>query len=215
MENTEQKEVSLVPPEPKKPKIRTIQKSDRMQRAALWSLLSTEEEYNNLIDFSNYQKDIELGMESEIGRLFNGERLDLKALVLKILQYDVQGYTNIVIARELDLPIERIVSVKTTETYKIAKKELLAAVLESSRKYMEISTVKAVKTLVECMDSRNEKVRMLAAQDLLNRAGLQAPQQIEIKNTTPDFAHLSDSDLEEILKKEKYIPADAEVVSIE
>jgi len=200
----------------KAPAIRlsNTQQSNLRQRAALHSLLAQDEEYSDLvshieIDPSSY--DI---LGSEMDKLFESKGLISPATITQILQYDVQGYNPKLIAKLMNLTPEQVLRIKASDAYQISRTELLNAVVSGARKYMEVATIKAVKTLVQCMDSTNEKVRLAASQDVLNRAGLQAPTQIEISTQVNNFEGLSDDELAEILRKEKAIPSKGEVLGI-
>lgn len=195
-------------------RLSSAQQSNLRQRAALHSLLAQDEEYSDLvshieIDPSSY--DI---LGSEMDKLFESKGLISPATITQILQYDVQGYNPKLIAKLMNLTPEQILRIKASDAYQISRTELLNAVVSGARKYMEVATIKAVKTLVQCMDSTNEKVRLAASQDVLNRAGLQAPTQIEISTQVNNFEGLSDEELAEILRKEKAIPANGEVLKI-
>lgn len=195
-------------------RLSSAQQSSLKQRAALHSLLAQDEEYSDLvshieIDPSSY--DI---LGSEMDKLFESKGLISPATITQILQYDVQGYNPKLIAKLMNLTPEQILRIKASDAYQISRTELLNAVVSGARKYMEVATIKAVKTLVQCMDSPNEKVRLAASQDVLNRAGLQAPTQIEISTQVNNFEGLSDEELAEILRKEKAIPANGEVLKI-
>lgn len=192
----------------------TKKEAEVKQRAALHTLLSTDEEYTELADYIDVNEDTYVALGIELDKLFDSRGLLTPATVTRILQYDVQGYNPTLIAKLMRLKPEQVRMVKSSDAYKIAKDELLNSVVTGARKYMEVATLKAVKTLMQCLDSGNERVRLAASQDLLNRAGLQAPTQIEITTQTTNFEHMSDEELAEILKKDRAIPGNAEVVHL-
>lgn len=196
-------------------KVTTTRRSKAMQREALYSLLATEEEYTNLTDYFGLDPDRMDNLSRELSPCFGEARLATPQNVMQILQYDIQGYTSQLIAKQVGLETEQIYHIRQSDAYKVAREEVLKQVISGARKYMEVSTIKAVKTLVQCLDSKNEKVKLTAAQDILNRAGLAATQQIEItSNMGTSFEHFSDAELAEIMKKESIIPQNAEVIEI-
>lgn len=195
-------------------KLSTRKQNEMKQRAALHSMLSEDEEYRDLVNYVEIDPDAHDILGVEMDRLFESKGLISPATITQILQYDIQGYNPMLIARLMNLQPDQIRRIKSSDAYKISKEELLNAVVAGARKYMEVATIKAVKTLVQCLDSSSEKIRLAASQDLLNRAGLQAPTQIEISTQVGSFEGLSDEQLAEIMQKEKAIPARAEVVHL-
>lgn len=196
-------------------KVTSSRKSKAMQREALYSLLATEEEYTNLSDYFGIDADRMDNLSRELSPCFGEAKLATPQNVMQILQYDIQGYTSQLIAKQVGIEVQQVYHIRQSDAYKLAREEVLKQVITGARKYMEVSTIKAVKTLVQCLDSKNEKVKLTAAQDILNRAGLGATQQIEITgNMGTSFDHFSDAELAEIMKKESIIPQNAEVIEV-
>lgn len=184
------------------------------QRTALYSILAKEEEYSNLSDYLSVDKEVTENVSRELVNSFENKTFFTPEKVMQVLQYDIQGYPTGLIAKTMGITPQQVTDVKRSDSYKLAKDEVLRSVIDGARKYMEVASIKAVKTLVQCLDSNSEKVRLAAAQDILNRSGLSAPQQIEITSTVNNFENFSDAELAEILKKESAIPKNAEVISI-
>lgn len=195
-------------------KLSTRKVNEMKQRAALHSMLAQDEEYTDLVNYVDVDPEGHDILGVEMDKLFESKGLISPATITQILQYDIQGYNPILIAKLMNLQPDQIRRIKNSDAYKISREELLNAVVSGARKYMEVATLKAVKTLLQCMDSPSEKIRLAASQDLLNRAGLQAPTQIEISTPMNNFEGMSDADLAEILKKERAIPGKAEVVHL-
>lgn len=195
-------------------KLSPSRKAKSVQRQALHALLASDEEYASLEDHVDMDKTVGERIRQQLLEDFDGKPTASAANVMKILQYDMQGYSIALIAKSVGLDASQVSYIKSTDLYKDAKDEILKAVIESSRKYMEVATIKAVKTLVQCMDSISDKVRLAASQDVLNRAGLAAPQQIEITSNVNNFEGFTDDQLLEIMRKEDVVSSRAEVISI-
>lgn len=206
----EKRPLSVIPITPSK-------EAGAKQRAALHTMLANDEEYHELSEYIAMGEEIGSEIVRELKTL-DGEDVKLAHMstknVMKVLQYDIQGYPSRTIAKLINLPAHEVVRIRTTDAYLTAKEQVLGSVVEGARKYMEVATLKAVKTLVECLESSNEKIRLAAAQDVLSRTGLNAPQQIEITQTVNNFENYSDEELLEIMKKENFLPKHAEVISV-
>jgi hypothetical protein len=199
------------------PNVTSGQDASTRQRKALHTLLAKDEEYGDLASYINIDDAIgeNISKELEVEPIENAKRLyGSPQNIMKVLQYDIQGYPVKLIATQLGISEMGVSRIKASESYAAARAEVLGSVIEGARKYMEVATVKAVKTLIECLDSNNEKVRLTAAQDVLTRTGLSAPQQIEITNNVNNFGNYTDDELLEIMKKEKVIPSGAEVIDV-
>jgi hypothetical protein len=134
--------------------------------------------------------------------------------ILKVVLMDIQGYSNIKIGKELGMAEVTVRTIKKMDSYITSKEQLLNTIIEGARQYMEAASVKAIKSLLECLDSPNERIKLMAAQDILNRVGLSTPQQIEVIQNNSNFAKYSNDELMEIMKKDKVVPKNAEVIDV-
>ena len=195
-------------------KIVPTREAAAMQRNAFSAIFANEEEYQDLAEYVGADENIVDAVSKELEHKTGKASLVTPKNILAIMQLDVQGLPARRIALALSLEEGQIKYVQSSDAYKSAKEELLRQVVSGARKYMEVAALKAVKTLVTCLASQNEKVRLSAAQDILNRSGLQAPQQIEITSNVNNFEAFTTEQLAEILKKDAAIPKHAEVIEV-
>lgn len=195
-------------------KVVSTPEAETNQRKALYTILAQEEEYNDIATFVDVDTQIAENLSAELAHVFDGKTSASPKNVMAVLQLDLQGYPVAKIAQKMSMKDSQIAHIKATDSYRIAKEEVLRQVVQGARKYMEIASIKAVKTLLTCLDSSNEKIKLSAAQDILNRSGLQAPQQIEITSNVNNFEGFTTEQLEEMLKKEAIIPRRSEVIEV-
>ena len=73
-------------------------------------------------------------------------------------------------------------------------------VVNVARMFLASAGIKAVRTIIDCMDSPNDKVRLKAATEVLNRIGLTEPKKIEVIAEGSAFQSMSDEQMLELLK---------------
>lgn len=190
------------------------QEALRNQRAALHSMLATEEEYKDLTDYIDIDTQMADNLSEEFLDIFGGVSKAAPKAIMAVLQLDLQGHSVSGIARHIGIEEAQVRSMRASEAYRTAKEEVLRGVVVGARKFMEVASLKAVKTLVNCLDSNNEKIKLSAAQDILNRSGLSAPQHIELTTNVNNFENFTTEQLEEILKKDKVIARKSEVIEV-
>jgi hypothetical protein len=187
------------------------------QRAAISALLATDEEYTNIQSYMPIDEDIGENLRRELlERPQDGTDLPKMSPqnILKVVLMDIQGYNNTKIGKELGMNESVVRTIKKMDSYITSKEQLLNTIIEGARQYMEAASVKAIKSLLECLDSPNERIKLMAAQDILNKVGLSTPQQIEVIQNNSNFAKYSNDELMEIMKKDKVVPKNAEVIDV-
>lgn len=189
-------------------KLVSTKQASLKQRMSLHQMLSEDEEYGNLGDRLHMAEEITTSLVKDVeGRAI----LASDKNVMQIVYLDVQGYPNTLIARQLGILPQQVSAIKSSDAYIATKEGVMGAVMAEARKYMQISSIKAVKTLLDCMGSSSEKIRLAAASDVLNRIGMTAPQQIELISSANGFGNFTEDELAEIVRKEA-LPKGAVIV---
>lgn len=190
--------------------LRSPKEAKKQQREALHKLLSRDDEYTNmgdhvLIDATIEENiDKEVAAETQIGGIKD---------IMKLVYLDTQGYGTQAISTAMKLTSEDVAAIRRSESFKIAKDAVLAEIMAMSRRMMEVTAMKAVKTLTECMDSKNDKIKLSAAVEVLNRTGLSATQKIELTTTNNTMVNFTEDELAEIIRSSNAIPVNAEVIT--
>jgi hypothetical protein len=87
----------------------------------------------------------------------------------------VQGYSRKqIVSRFPILTLKRLDSITTTDAYKEVVLALTNETIEKAKTFMQSSSLQATKTLVELLQSQNEKIRLDAAKTILDRTGLKS-----------------------------------------
>ena len=172
------------------------------QRSTLYEMLSADAEYQDMENHIIVGNDLEETIDDDVRR---ETKLSNVNNVMKLLFLDIQGYGARNVAREMGLTEYEVAQVRKSVAYRDAKATVMAEILNMSKNIMEVSAIKAVKTLTECMSSSNEKVKLAASVEVLNRVGLNTPQKVELTTTNMNLMKISDEDLAEILKNSNVI----------
>ena len=188
---------------PKMVALRGKKAASLAQRSVLRDILLADPEYENLADHIDLDKDIEDSLDADVRR--ETALLDIDG-VMKVLHSDIQGLGAGQISTMYGLTVEQVKTIRRSSAYKTARQAVLAEVVNTSRNIMEVASLKAVKTLAECMNSKNEKVKLAASVEVLNRVGLNSTQKLEVTTQSANFSGLSDAELAEILRNS--VPAD-------
>lgn len=102
-----------------------------------------------------------------------------------ILSYSLYGLSNAEIGIALTLSEDRVIAIKESEFYLELKNEVLANIKTSQanevKGFLEQNAMSAAKATVDLLDSEDEKVKLLAAKDVLDRTG-HKPKEDKITN---------------------------------
>jgi hypothetical protein len=194
--------LSLVPKQdenaPKKVKVQGVKAAKIKQRRTLGELLLADPEYANLDDHIAVDEEIVRTLDSEVSQ---DTKLSNLKNVMAVLYADIQGLGATQIAANMNLTRAEVQAIRRSVAYVNAKASVLQEVINTSRGVMEVSALRAVKTLTECMNSKNDKVKLNAAVEVLNRIGLGATQKVELTTHNEDyFRKLTNEELTEIVK---------------
>jgi DNA-binding CsgD family transcriptional regulator len=124
--------------------------------------------------------------------------LSLDAVAVALLH--VQGYTSVQIAKSLKVSTNVIQTLRKSTEYKNTLKLVTSEIINTARLFLSSSSMKAVRTLITCLDSPSEKIRLLAAKEVLDRVGLKSPDTMEILTTSSTVSTMTDEQLLQIIK---------------
>lgn len=189
--------------------VRSGGKSDMRQRAALHQLLVRDEEYTALGDYLSISPDITDNIDEDVRA---ETQISSTKNVMQLVFYDIQGYSAELVATTLGMSKSTVLKIRQSDAYKNARTAVTSEIVKHARGIMEVSAIQAVKTLTDCLASNNEKIKLGAASEILNRIGLTATQKVEVTATSNNMVNLSDEQLAEILKTSNLIESSAEVV---
>lgn len=186
----EKKKAAVVP-------IRTISGANVKPRASLPTMLAKDDEYSDLGSYVMLSEEIESNLDADVAK---ETKLTSLKNISSLLYMDVQGYGSRHMATQLGISMEDMQKLKRSEAYTLARDTLLREIVHSAREVMEVSALKAVKTLTECMNSTNEKVKLSAATEVLDRIGLNTTQKVEVTAKNDSMMSYSEDELMEILR---------------
>lgn len=134
----------------------------------------------------------------------------------------IQGYTNTQIAHKLECSRSTISRIRNSDEFKTLLNNINKQCVLMARTFLETATLKATKNLLLLMDSANEKIKLDSSIEVLNRAGVKAPDKIEISNVqnTDKLKEMSDEELlalltDEVKSRERIIQLNKEEYSTE
>lgn len=106
-----------------------------------------------------------------------------------------QGYTLKAIAMEFGVTADTIYNIRASDEFKAVMNSISLEVIETARTFLAVSGIRATKTLLDCLGSGNERIRMKAAIEVLDRIGLKAPEQIEVLAKSDNIEQMTDEQL--------------------
>lgn len=125
----------------------------------------------------------------------------LEKAYLKVAMMTLQGYTNSSIAEELGVKVNTIARWKKKDTYKDLARSLVVEIIDIAKGFLAGAGFKAVKILVESLNSPNERIRIQAAKEILDRIGLKTAEQLEVLTKSDDTDAMSTEELTAIVKQ--------------
>lgn len=118
----------------------------------------------------------------------------------KIAYYHIQGFTTREIAEIMGVSDNAIKIAKRSEEFKSIVNSITAEIVNVSRTFLSTAGLKAVKTLVDCLESPNDRVRLQASTEILDRIGLKSPEKLEILTKADTIKEMSTEQLLQLIK---------------
>jgi hypothetical protein len=123
------------------------------------------------------------------------DRLDRPGILHKIAAYYMQGATYRQIADIMGVQPASIKNLCKRQSFKEVTDELGMEIINACKGYMRAGSVKAVGVLLGAMDSADEKIKLQAANSVLDRVGLKAIDKVEVHQKVNQLNILSDEEL--------------------
>ena len=154
---------------------------------------------------SEIEDDLETGPVFDAGEVYNLQ--DTKGVVgtpvipmSKVAFMAMQGMSTKDIAEELRVTPTQIRKLKQDEDYKEIVKTITGTVVNKSKELIQSASMKATLTLMSMMDSNSDKIRLTAAQDILNRVGVKEATTVNIVAKNDHTANMSEEELKDLIK---------------
>lgn len=165
---------------------------------ALATRLATEPEYKNMKDYITLPQELIDSIDEDV---MMETKLTSVSNVMNLLYMDVQGHSMPRMAMVLGISLMEVEIIRKSQAYSTVRESLLREILNTARNVMQVSTLKAVKSLYECMESTDERIKLQAAKEILDRVGLSGTQKLEVVATQGGtIDKLTNDDLAEILR---------------
>lgn len=118
----------------------------------------------------------------------------------KLAYYHVQGYTNAELASVFGVSSTVIKKNKESEEYKALLNTISAEIVSTGRMFLQSAGIKAVRTLIHCLDSPNDKIKLQASKEVLDRIGLKEPDKLEVIAKGDAISSMSEEELLGLVK---------------
>lgn len=112
----------------------------------------------------------------------------------------IQGWDGKSIAKAFDTDEAVISKLKSSPKFKAVLTTLNAEIVSTARTFLAASGMKAVITLIKCMDSRDDKTKLRASTEVLDRIGIRTPEQIELIQKSDRISGMDEQQLMEFIK---------------
>ena len=122
------------------------------------------------------------------------------AQISKAALLTLQGCDVAEVAKELDVSTKYLRKLKESEDYREVVNTMTHTVVETSKDFIKAASVKATMTLLDSLDSNSDKIRLSAAQDILNRVGIKQADTVNLKVTADATADKTEDELKDIIK---------------
>lgn len=123
-----------------------------------------------------------------------------KVNMVQVLMYHVKGYASKDIAEILNVKLDTIKHIKRTDDFKMMVQSLISEVVSAGRMFLSTAGMRAVKTLIDLLQSPNDKVRLQASMEILNRIGLKSPDKLEIVTKGDAIRQMDEKELMNLVK---------------
>lgn len=119
---------------------------------------------------------------------------------LQLAYMYMQGYDTRTLAEQFECTENTIREIRASTEFKQLLGLLNHEIVSTARTFLTAAGLKAVKTLLTCMDSHDDRTKLKASTEVLDRIGLKAPEQLEIINKGDVIGKMSEDQLMEVIK---------------
>lgn len=158
----------------------------------------TDKEKNIEYEIIEAEPAREASLDHILYSLGGSDTQELEAM--RILYLHTLGYSRNQIAMHYRMSAKRVQEIMRSEEFRIMAKDYTKNTLMLTKLSITMMSEKAMQTMVELLNSKNEKTRYTVAKDLLDRAGLVGKQLVEITDNT-GYDSLDDDRLQEVVMK--------------
>lgn len=124
-----------------------------------------------------------------------GSGCQKKVDLIKLAFYYIQGYTTASMSEIFDVTPQTINELKASSKFRTILSALNTEIVSTARTFLSAAGMKAVITLITCMDSRDERTKLKASTEVLDRIGIRTPEQIEILQKGDRFKDMGEEEL--------------------
>lgn len=153
------------------------------------------EEYSSTEEI-NLPVEIEIADASKLDKHKSYTDINL----VKFGHYFIQGCTERELADAFGISVVTVKKIKQSDEFKAVLKTVSHEITEVARVFMASAGIKAVRTLIDCLESSSDKIRLGASTQILDRIGLKAPEKIELIAKSDAIQQMSDEQLMELVK---------------
>jgi hypothetical protein len=90
--------------------------------------------------------------------------------------------------------------IKQSDKFKQIIQLLNTEIIATARTFLTASGMKALVTLLRCMDSKDDRIKLKASTEVLDRIGLKAPEQITLIHQGDRLQNMSEEELFAVVK---------------
>lgn len=163
---------------------------------------NTNKSISELLGMQDMDDFIDITTTSEQLEQINGVTSSSQQL-MKVVYMTVQGFGASQIATELGIDMIDLKKLRESEEFRLFRDMVTQEVINIGRTFLTMGTFKAVKTLLGCLDSANEKIRLDASTEILNRVGLKQPEQITLVTKGNELKSMPEEELMKIINMGK------------
>lgn len=123
------------------------------------------------------------------------ERLERPGILHQVAALYVQGFTYTQIAKEMGVKPTAVRNITKRDSFKRIVDELGEEVIMACKSFLKTGAVTATGVLLDSMTSNDDKIRLQAANSVLDRVGLKSANNIEIKTQINALSVLTDDEI--------------------
>lgn len=150
------------------------------------------------LQIENYLSIENANVEGSISLEDDGVLKDVN--LVKMGYYFSQGNDVSDIANYMGLRRDTVRQAIKSDEFKAVMNSITVEVVNVARMFLASAGITAVRTLIDCMNSSNDKVRLKAATETLDRIGITEPKKIELIAEGSAFNGMSDTQMLEMIR---------------
>lgn len=127
---------------------------------------------------------------------------DLKQTInmVEMAYLHVQGYGNTAMSNVLGITPTQVQVIKSSDKFKAVLSALNTEIVNTARTFLMAASLKAVNTLLKCLDSDDDKTRLKASTEVMDRIGLKEPDQLVVIQKADNINKMDEKQLLDFIK---------------